>query len=142
MIWVTFAWRTLRVSVLWLSCRTAAARAGSTGAVRGWGRYARCCYRMLKPVEIPQCSSWVGGVRCRCCTELLKPVEILQVQFLDVVSDCSRCLSFRTAEARGDFHMVQFLDEVVFMPFACRQFWGPDVQKTVVFSQLQSRQGG
>ena len=62
----------------------------------------------------------------------------------------------RTAEARGDstgavlglvaicpflfpllkpveIPQVQFLDEVVFMPVACRQFWGPDVQKTVVF---------
>ena len=28
---------------------------------------------------------------------------------------------------------MQFLDEVVFMPVACRQFWGPDVQKTVIF---------
>ena len=26
-----------------------------------------------------------------------------------------------------------FLVKVVFMPVACRQFWGPDVQKTVVF---------
>ena len=25
---------------------------------------------------------------------------------------------------------VQFLDKVVFMPVACGQFWGPDVQKT------------
>ena len=41
-----------------------------------------------------------------CRAELLKPVEIPQ---------------------------VQFLDKVVFMPVACRQFWGPDVQKTVVF---------
>ena len=42
----------------------------------------------------------------RCFAELLKAVEIPQ---------------------------MQFLDEVVFMPVACRQFWGPDVQKTVVF---------
>ena len=28
---------------------------------------------------------------------------------------------------------MQFLDEVVFMPVACRQFWGPDAQKTVIF---------
>ena len=28
---------------------------------------------------------------------------------------------------------MQFLDEVVFMPVACRQFWGPDVLKTVIF---------
>ena len=41
-----------------------------------------------------------------CCAELLQPVE---------------------------FPQVQFLDEVVFMPVACRQFWGPDVQKTVIF---------
>ena len=32
-----------------------------------------------------------------------------------------------------EFPQVQFLDEVVFMPVACRQFWGPDVQKTVIF---------
>ena len=45
-------------------------------------------------------------VTCPLLFQLLKPVEIPQ---------------------------VQFLDEVVFMPVACRQFWGPDVQKTVVF---------
>ena len=33
--------------------------------------------------------------------------------------------------------VVQFLDKAVFMPVACRQCWGPDVQITVVFPQLQ-----
>ena len=33
----------------------------------------------------------------------------------------------------------QFLDKVVFMPVACRQFWGPDVQKTEVFRSCSSR---
>ena len=32
----------------------------------------------------------------------------------------------------------QFLNKVVFMPVACRQCWGPDVQKTVVFRSCNS----
>ena len=42
-----------------------------------------------------------------------------------------------TVEARGD-STGAVLDEVVFMPVACRQFWGPHVQKTVDVPQLQS----
>ena len=36
----------------------------------------------------------------------------------------------------------QFLDKVVFMPVACRQCWGPDVQKTVVCRSCSFEQSG
>ena len=101
----------LRVSVLWLSCRTAAARGDSTGAVLG---LVASCPLLCRTVDARGDSTGaVLGrvVACPLLFQLLKPVEIPQ---------------------------MQFLDEVVFMPVACRQFWGPNVQKTVVFSQLQS----
>ena len=108
--WVTFAWRlalfTLRVSVRGLSCRTAEACGNSTGAVLG---LVATCPLLCRTAEARGDSTGaVLGlvVTCPLLYQLLKPVEIPQ---------------------------VQFLDKVVFMPVACRQFWGPDVQKTVVF---------
>ena len=108
--WVEFAWRlalfTLRVSVLGPSCRTAEARGDSTCAVLGL--VVTCPLLCRTPEARGDSTGAVLGqvVTCPLLFQLLKPVENPQ---------------------------VQFLDEVVFMPVACRQFWGPDVQKTVVF---------
>ena len=53
-----------------------------------------------------------------------------------------RCSSWVDGFMPVEIPQVQFLGEVVFMPVACRQFWGTTVQKTVEFPQLQCCHGG
>ena len=75
---------------------------------------------------------------------------------LNVVTQCSwavaqncfspwrlhRCSSWVVGFMPVEIPQVQFLGEVVFMPVACRQFWGTTVQKTVESPQLQYCHGG
>ena len=65
-----------------------------------------------------------------------KTMEISQLQFIDKVLPCVVAQRSIPMVLRGP---LQFLDKVVFMPVACRQFWGPDVQNTGVFRSCSSR---
>ena len=63
-----------------------------------------------------------------------KIIEISLLQFIDKVLPYVVAQRQIPTALRGP---RQF-----FMPVACRQFWGPDVQKTVVLRSCSSRQSG
>ena len=65
-----------------------------------------------------------------------KTTEISQLQFIDKVLPYVVAQRSIPMVLRGP---LQFLDKVVFMPVACRQFWSPDVQNTGVFRSCSSR---
>ena len=84
-------------------------------------------FKEQKTVEVPQLQCLVDV--CWRSSSTVVDVPVLMQRRCFACSSRTRSLTCPLLSRQG--MGVQFLDKVVFMPVACRQCWGPDVQKTV-----------